>query len=241
MAKPNAADKQYVCKFFTAASLAGKPVPKRRWLVPNMIPSGAVTLLFGDGGAGKSTAALQLAVATWMNRLWLGREVEHGRALYLSAEDPEDELHRRVFAIAAAENIRLEECEGLTLCSLAGEDAQLVIPDHRYGGLASTPLFDELDERIGDERPGLVVLDTLADFHSGEERDRAQARAFIGKLNGLGIRHSCAVLLLAHPSLTGMSSGTGTSGSTGWKQQRPVSALPHQSGRRRDRTPTAGR
>ncbi|MCA3488298.1 MAG: ATPase, partial [Rhodobacter sp.] len=32
----------------------------------------------------------------------------------------------------------------------------------------------------------------------------------------LAIRHECAVLLLAHPSLAGLSTGTGTSGSTGW-------------------------
>ena len=35
-------------------------------------------------------------------------------------------------------------------------------------------------------------------------------------LRGLAMDIDCAVLLLSHPSLTGMSSGTGTSGSTAW-------------------------
>jgi RecA-family ATPase len=35
-------------------------------------------------------------------------------------------------------------------------------------------------------------------------------------LKRLGRNHECAILLLAHPSLTGLNTGTGTSGSTGW-------------------------
>src|SRR5690606_36484148 len=50
----------------------------------------------------------------------------------------------------------------------------------------------------------------------GNENDRAQARQFIGMLHGLAIRHDCAVVLLAHPSLSGIQNGTGMSGSTGW-------------------------
>lgn len=41
-------------------------------------------------------------------------------------------------------------------------------------------------------------------------------RQFIGILRGLALRQRCAVMLLGHPSLTGLSSGTGTSGSTAW-------------------------
>lgn len=32
----------------------------------------------------------------------------------------------------------------------------------------------------------------------------------------MAIRHGCAVMVLAHPSLSGLNSGSGTSGSTGW-------------------------
>jgi RecA-family ATPase len=39
---------------------------------------------------------------------------------------------------------------------------------------------------------------------------------FIGLLRGLALRHGTTVLLLAHPSLAGMASGTGSSGSTAW-------------------------
>jgi hypothetical protein len=74
-------------RFFRASELAGKPVPAREWLVPDLIPHRTVTLLSGDGGTGKSLLALQLAVAAATGGRWVGRETTEGSVLYLSAED----------------------------------------------------------------------------------------------------------------------------------------------------------
>ena len=122
----------------------------------------------------------------------------------------------------AAEQATFGELDRLTLRSLAGDDALLATLDRKSGMLATTPLYGELDRRIADGKPALVVLDTLADLYSGDENVRSQARQFIGFLRRLAIRHRCAVLLLAHPSLSGMASGSGNSGSTAWNG----SALP---------------
>ena len=180
-----------------------------------LIPSGTVTLLGGDGGTGKSLVALQLAACTALSGVWLGQPVTPGRALYISAEDDRDELHRRMADIARAEGVALADLDNLTVRSLAGEDALLAMAD-RSGKLHPSALFNEIDARIKDEAPALVVLDTLADLFPGNENDRAQARQFVGMLRGLAIRHECAVVMLAHPSLSGLNSGSGTSGSTGW-------------------------
>ena len=203
-------------RFFPASDFEGKHVPPRQWVVHDLVPSGTVTLLGGDGGTGKSLLALQLAYAVATGGAWLDRRVTPGAALYISAEDDQDELHRRIADVAHAGGTGLAELYQLTLRSLAGEDALLAMQDGRTGALSATTLFKEVEERVQAERPVLVVLDTLADLFPGNENDRAQARQFIGLLRGLAIRHQCAVVLLAHPSLSGMSSGAGTSGTTGW-------------------------
>jgi len=64
--------------------------------------------------------------------------------------------------------------------------------------------------------PVLFVIDTLADVFPADENNRALARQFISMLRKPAIEHKCAVVVLAHPSLTGIASGRGTSGSTGW-------------------------
>lgn len=198
-----------------AAALDGKSVQPRGWHVPDLIPASTVTLISGDGGTGKSLLSLQLAAATATGAPWIGNQPRTGGAIYISAEDDADELHRRVVDIAAGQGRRLSDLRRLTLISLAGEDA-LLAHTGGAGALTPTALYHELDERMAHERPALVVLDTLADLFPGNENDRAQARQFIGLLRRLAIRHGAAIVLLSHPSLTGLGSGTGASGSTAW-------------------------
>lgn len=202
--------------FFPASALAGKPIPARNWVAQDLIPSKTVTLLGGDGGTGKSLLALQLAIAVSSGRQWLNRQVAHGSAIFISAEDDEEELHRRVADVVDESSLTLADLDRLTLRSLAGENALLAELERSSGALTATSLFRELERRLGDDPPALLVLDTLADLFPGNENDRAQARHFIGMLRGLAIRHDCAVVLLAHPSLSGLNSRTGTSGSTAW-------------------------
>lgn len=203
-------------QFYSAAGLAGQRPPLRAWLVPDLVPFGTVTLLMGDGGVGKSLLALQLSCAVAAQRRWLGIEVAAGSVLFISAEDDEDELHRRLDDVTRGLACEFSDLDRLTLRSLAGEDALLAVLDRGSGVLSASALFAEVDRRVSEDAPALLVLDTLADLFPGDENNRAQARQFIGLLRGLAIRHQCAVLLLGHPSVSGMNSGAGTSGSTAW-------------------------
>lgn len=201
-------------EFYSASLLKDQPVPSRKWLVPQLVPQDTVTLFGGDGGTGKSLLALQLAVAVVGQTAWIGRTVSRGRAIYISAEDDNDELHRRIHDILRAEGRTYDDLQGLTLRSLAGEDATLAIENQMI--LTKSALFAELNARAAEYAPALIVIDTLADVYPANENDRAKVRQFIGILRGFAIEHKCAVLLLAHPSLTGLNSGSGTSGSTAW-------------------------
>jgi RecA-family ATPase len=203
-------------RFFPASEWSGKSVPPREWLVRDLVPSRTVTLLGGDGGTGKSLLALQLAYAVATGGAWLGRRVAGGGALFISAEDDEAELHRRLADVVQASGGSFDDLDRLTLRSLAGEDALLAMLDRIGGVLLASALFREIEKRIAEENPAVAIFDTLADLFPGNENDRAQARQFVGLLRGLAIRRHCAVLLLAHPSLSGLNSGTGTSGSTAW-------------------------
>lgn len=199
--------------FLPASRWAGTSAPEREWLVRGFIPHRVVTLLSGDGGTGKSLLALQLAVATGTGTPWLGKEIERpGKALFLSAEDDDDELHRRLEDICGGD---LSGLNNVHIKSVVDEDPLLASFD-KQNKIQMTTLYKRIADAVANMRPTLLILDTLANLHSGNENDKAHAMQFVNKLKVLATKYRCAVVLLAHPSLSGMANGSGSGGSVGW-------------------------
>jgi RecA-family ATPase len=61
-----------------------------------------------------------------------------------------------------------------------------------------------------------LSVDTLSRAFAGNEIDRTQVYAFASHMQALAMVGECSVTVLSHPSLQGMASGTGLSGSTAW-------------------------
>lgn len=199
--------------FEPVSNWADTPAPPREWLVPEFIPNAAVTLLSGDGGTGKSLIALQLGVAVATGKPWLGQTIDRpGEVLFLSAEDTQDELHRRLESIC---NGDLTALARLHARSVVEVDPLLATFD-RENRMKTTELFSKVHAAVERVRPSLVVLDTLANLHSGDENNKAHAMQFVNRLKGIATKFNCAVLLLTHPSLSGMTNGSGAAGSVGW-------------------------
>jgi RecA-family ATPase len=189
----------------------------REWLVPERIPMRNVSLISGEGSIGKSLLLMQLSGAVAVGLSWIGTRPQTGPVLYVSCEEDDDEMRRRAEDVAnslgVARRYMIER--GLRILSFAGKDAILATPD-RNGIIRPTPLFERIRADALQLRPKLIVLDTVADTFGGKEIDRAQTRQFITLARGLAIECDSAVVMSAHPSLTGISTDSGLSGSTGW-------------------------
>lgn len=199
----------------SAASLAGKPIPQREWLVEGTIPHKQVTLLYGDGGVGKSLLALQLAVCVATGKRWVGLAVEQGKAMYLGAEDDQDEMHSRIAAILDAAEMDFYDLGGLYFRSLLELNSSLLV-EQKKDKIEPTELLTKIKRELETQRPRLLVLDTLANLFGGNEIDRAQVTSFGTMLKRLAMDYDCAIVMLAHPSKSGMESRRGDSGSTAW-------------------------
>lgn len=207
----SASDLPYVCP----AAWQGMAVPQRAWWLPDLIPMRQVTIINGDGGVGKSLLALQLGVAGALGIETLGTCPMPGRVMYLGAEDEESEFHRRTADIVRTHDRKLSDLGDFMLLPLADANALLSTPS-REGVMQPTALWAKFSDDVLDFQPKLLVLDTAADLFGGDEIKRNQTRQFIAMLRNLAIKADCAVVLLAHPSVEGMKSGTGSSGSTAW-------------------------
>jgi len=189
----------------------------RQWLVPDRIPMRNVSLMSGEGAIGKSLLLMQLSAAVVLGKDWLGTLPQQGPVLYFNAEEDDDEVRRRLEDVARHLGATRQDMidHGLHFLSFAGRDAILAQPD-RFGIMHPTPLFDRLRRDALKLRPKLIALDTITDTFGGKENDRGQTRQFITMERGLAIDADSAVVMSAHPSLTGISTDTGLSGNTGW-------------------------
>ncbi len=201
--------------------LAGRPIPERQWIVPHWVPVGQVTLLYADGGVGKSMLALQLMIASAKARAWCGLPTAQCSSVGLFSEDEMDEVHRRASAIAAHEGIPLADLWEATVMSGVGRDNTLVNVS-RDGVVTITERWHEFRDEVLSTGSRLAVIDTAATSLNGSENDRTTVTKFVGAvLANLAQEIGGAVLLLAHPSRSGKGDAKGgggemDSGSTAW-------------------------
>jgi AAA domain-containing protein len=160
---------------------------------------------------------MRLSGAGVLAKDWIGTLPAQGPVLYMSCEEDDDEVRRRMEDVARHFGSTRQEMveRGLRFLSFAGRDAVLAQPD-RSGIMRPTPLLERLRRDALQLRPKAIILDTVADTFGGKENDRGQTRQFITMLRGLAIEADSAVIMSAHPSLTGIATDTGLSGNTGW-------------------------
>jgi RecA-family ATPase len=193
------------------------PLEPMRWLATNRIPACDVTILSGDGGGGKTTVALQLAVSVERGLGdWLGTTCDPGPVIFFSGEEPEAEMRRRLHRVTHKRSLKAADLDRLHF-HFADPDACLLGVARRDGTMAPTPLFASLGAAARELRPALIVVDSIAATFGGNQNDRVHARTFVGLFRTLARQVDCAILLLDHPSLSGITSGTGRGGSMDWQ------------------------
>jgi RecA-family ATPase len=197
-----------------ASSFRNSEPPPREWLVEGWIPASDACLLGADGGTGKTLLGLQIGLACETGSLWLDMAVLDCPVVYYGAEEPWSELHLRYRDVAKP--VLYPPLHAFELISVADREDAALIEIGESGKPEPTPMLGWLEGRVRALGARLLILDAAADVCAINENDRNQVRRAVAILRGVAIRNRCAILLLAHPSVEGMKSGRGYSGSTHW-------------------------
>jgi RecA-family ATPase len=123
-----------------------EPAP-REWLVENFIPDRWPTLLYGDGGAGKTTLVTHLALHIAIGRDWFGRRTKQTNVLIVDAELDEIEAARRVWPLARGMSLDAPP-QGVYYWRLPKALSDEDVLDHLYGLIVKHKI-------------GFVVVDSL--------------------------------------------------------------------------------
>jgi RecA-family ATPase len=214
-----------------------EPVPAREWGVPDRFPRRAVCLLSGEGGRGKSIILLQLAAAHVLGKDWLRSLPESGPVVLVNAEDEEGKIIRRLKPIVEHYGATFADlARDLHIFSLAGADPLLALPD-RSSRIVTTALYAELMAQVRAVQPVCIIIDNVADVFGANEIERSHVRQFIALMRQFAIAGNGYVIMSSHPSLTGLASKTGLSGSTQWHNAVRARAWLHGSETNNDEAP----
>lgn len=198
----------------------GKDAPHRQFVIPGWIVRGSCGLLSGQEGVGKSLIAQQMATCAAIGRDFLGLEISQCPVIYITCEDPIEELWRRQEDINKSLGLGMSDLdEKLLLVSLKGQIGNELALFDAQGRLSLTPRYRQIEKLVMAFRAGLLFLDNAAHLFTGNENARHDVAAFLGLLERLSEAMAGAVILLAHPNkqhAQGNKTGNEYSGSTGW-------------------------
>ena len=143
-----------------------------------------------------------------------------GKVELISCEEDAEEAKRRQEQMAKfLGTTRADLAQAMRIASWVDNDStQLMELDRKSDNVRPTDLYHRLVHETATYQPRLIILDTAADLFGGSEISRNHTRTFISYMRRLALaaNNSAAVILLTHPSLEGIRSGSGLSGSTAW-------------------------
>jgi len=163
-----------------------------RWLVRGWLGRDHLSLLVGDGSAGKSTLACDLAIALAAGQPFLGIPTKRSRVLYLDEDGSAPDLMNRIAAFRS----------GRSVGSISLDDHLLIHP-------ASGLTLETDVSAISDTGKGcdLIIFDALIAFHGKDENDAAMMRLVMRTYIRPLIRATgAAVLVLHHTAKPGRDS-----------------------------------
>ncbi|KJS35162.1 MAG: hypothetical protein VR74_17520 [Hyphomonas sp. BRH_c22] len=177
-------------------------IEPRPWIIPGIALGGAVNIIAGKGGAGKSLLALQFAVMVANGNRWAHWEArKRGRVLLLNAEDDQMEIQRRLYGIGHVQD--RPEPGWLFTANLRN----LVLLAQTDGKPTETPLYDALLRKAREIDAALIVIDPLVETHAGlDENSNGDMMRVMEALRALA-RDTGAAVLAVHHGRKNMSAG----------------------------------
>lgn len=161
--------------------------PRRGYIVKRLLAPGDVAAIVGAPGCGKSTLAPMLGYAVAQGREAFGLRTKPGGVFYVAAED-ETGLQMRVAAL------RREHGPADGFKVVAGVSNLLE---------KNSPDLLALCNAVKEQRPTLIVIDTLAMAFPGLEENDATAMGRVVKVARSLTRWGAAVVLIHHDTKSG--------------------------------------
>jgi hypothetical protein len=161
-------------------------LPDPNWLVEDMVPATAMTLIFGGSDAFKSFLALDMALSVATGQKWQGREVRQGPVIYLASEGAIGVGKKRVHGWLAHYGV-----QGKPPIYLLRQEVLMNDP------AAFKKLTATIDAKLGGKL-ALIVCDVLSGTRKGSEVADDAAADHVRALQTLVRDYGASVMSITH-------------------------------------------
>ena len=161
------------------------------WRIKRVIPRQGVAVLIGSPKAFKSFIALNISFHIALGWDWAGRKTLQGAAIYIAAENVGGTRKRK----AGFEAANFEDLPDEVPFYLIETAPNLGIEKHDRAALITSI------EAVG-VRPGIIVIDTLAQSLGGGEENNAGMVTFVANATALAAHFKTCVLIVHHVGLS---------------------------------------
>jgi hypothetical protein len=168
--------------------------PHRFLLVPfdqikmstgGLIPRAGLVVIWGPPKCGKSFLTLDLAMHVALGWEYRARRVKQGYVVYCAPEGAHGFVNR-------VEVFRLEKLSGNASPPFHLMSSALNLVADQAAFLA------DIRAQLGEERPAVVVIDTLNRSLGGSENDDKDMNAYVKAADALRVAFDCAVIIVHH-------------------------------------------
>ncbi|MDD9727211.1 AAA family ATPase [Roseovarius sp. SK2] len=164
-----------VAPFRSWEEMEEESIPARDFLYGNHYIRKFASVTVAPGGLGKSTLVLVECIAMATGRDLLGTRPNNlCKVIYFNAEDPLDEIQRRILAVCSFFNIPQRELVG-QLFIASGRDQELILSRGDIGEI-NEPVFGLIERYCEAEAIDVVAFDPLANMTDAPETNDAFRR-----------------------------------------------------------------
>ena len=183
----------------SAATVIGKDIPPREWVLGTRCIKGFVDVLIATGGTSKSTLTLLECLSITSGKPLTGDPVrQSGPCFYFNAEDPDDELDRRLAACVKHFDLSKDDVSRLEVKSGYGQDFALVRESRKGGFQINTPLVEQIIAEAKSHGYVRIVFDPLVRFHRVNENDNSAMDTLMRVFSRIAAETGAAVSVMHH-------------------------------------------
>ncbi len=174
-------------------------LPLREFLYGTHLIRKYVSVTVSPGGLGKTSLTIAEALAMVTGRPLLGTKSPKPLNVWLfNAEDPRDEMERRIMGAAMHYNLRPKDLKGLFLDTGREQELVVVKDDRRTGVTVVVPVVEAVVAQIEANKIDVMVIDPFVSTHAVSENDNGAIDKVAKLWAKIADQTNCAIEIVHH-------------------------------------------